>query len=512
EPMQPVAQKNGKMKKIELHFMVSDTGIGLSKEQQSKIFDKFTQADSSTTRKYGGTGLGLSISRSLVELMGGRMWLESEQGKGSTFHFSLKFPIAEGKKPEWKDYAYPDFKNIRILIVDDNQTNRFILQKTLNAWGFQVEEAVSGAAALSLLRDKGNHFDLMILDHQMPEMDGVEVARAIRKDPAIHDIQIIMLSSMGALSSNLRQELKISKAITKPVKRSNLFDVLMQALRMHKHEFVIAKEPVSSGTVSRFSRHRILLVEDNADNQNLAKKILQKAGYCVDVAENGQLAVEAAKKFHYDLILMDIQMPVMDGFEATKQIRRWERSQNKERVPIVAVTAHALVGYRETCLKHDMDDYVTKPLKKKTLLQVVAQWIDPRPSILVVDDSVDNRNLIKNYLKKTPGCKLVFAENGQQALDVFRERTISLILMDIEMPVMDGLTAAAAIRNLENGVQIPIIALTAHQDSKIIKRCLTGGYTAYLTKPIRKRELFEVMSQYLENFETLTEATVHSDI
>ncbi len=478
---------------VELHFAVRDTGIGISKKNVKKIFKKFSQADTSTTRKFGGTGLGLNISKALVELMGGKMWVESQKGQGSIFQFRLNLHIGKANAEE-PDYDYPDFKELTILVVDDNETNRFILRKTLAAWGFQVREAQSGAQALAILKESKASINLIILDQHMPQMDGIELARKIREQAHGEDIKMIMLSSVGGLKSELKRELNIAEAITKPVKQSKLFDILLKVLRYQNHEDankikVVTPEQANAKVIQK----SILLVEDNPDNQRLARKILQKAGYVVEVAENGQLAVKAAEKFQYDLILMDIQMPVKGGFEATQEIRELERHRQAERVPIIALTAHALQGYREKCLQHEMDDYITKPIKKKILLETIHKWLDPRPTILVVDDSEDNLNLMKNYLKKEGGYKLVFAQNGHEAVDIFKKRTISLILMDMEMPIMDGYEASTEIRKLKYGNEIPIIALTAHQGKSEINKCLEAGCTAYLSKPIRKQILLDAI-------------------
>ncbi|MFQ5649521.1 MAG: response regulator [bacterium] len=483
---------------VPLHFAVRDTGIGISQENVHRIFKKFSQADSSTTRKFGGTGLGLNISKSLVELMGGEMWVESKEGQGSTFHFKLSLPAAHAKIEE-PDYVYPDFNDITILVVDDNETNRFILRKTLTAWGFHVREAQSGPQALSILKACHQTIELILLDQQMPEMDGFELARIIREDPKWANIKIIMLSSVGGGNSELQKKLDISRYVSKPARQSKLFNILMEVLRYQKAATPRTKVVTPEETPIKTIQNRILLVEDNPDNQRLAKKILQKAGYQVDVADNGQLAVDAVEEFHYDLILMDIQMPVKDGFEATKEIRLLERRLQEERIPIIALTAHALHGYREECLRQDMDDYLTKPIKKKLLLETLKKWIDPRPTILVVDDSPDNRNLIRNYLKKAGTYKLLFAENGQEALAVYKRRTLSLILMDMEMPVMDGYAASTAIREIHSGKEIPVIALTAHHGASEIKKCLDAGCTAYLAKPIRKPGLIEAIRHNLRN-------------
>ncbi|MFQ5641347.1 MAG: response regulator, partial [bacterium] len=423
----------------------------------------------------------------------------SQEGRGSTFQFKLNLPVSKAQGEDL-DYTYPDFNDITILVVDDNETNRFILKKTLTAWGIEVIEAQSGPQALAVLKESKSLFDLIILDQQMPGMDGFELAQKIREEPQWSEIKMIMLSSAGNINPELKKKLSIAKYITKPAKQSKLFDILMSVLR---HENGAAKKNVKVVTCeeanTRTVRSRILLVEDNPDNQRLATKILLKAGYIVDLAENGQLAVEAADKFQYDIILMDIQMPVRDGFTATKEIRAFEERKYRDRVPIIALTAHAMSGYKERCLMHDMDDYITKPIKKESFFKTINKWLDPRPVILVVDDSVDNRNLIKNYLKKVEYYRLVFAHNGQEAVDIFKGRTLSLILMDMEMPVMNGYEATSAIRNLENGKDIPILALTAHQGRSEINRCLQAGCTDYISKPMRKQTFLDEMQRYLGN-------------
>ncbi len=480
---------------VELHFAVRDTGIGISQKKIKKIFEKFSQADTSTTRKFGGTGLGLNISKSLIEMMGGKMWVESQPGKGSIFQFELMLPIGQGT-PKDTQYIYPDFNNITVLVVDDNETNRCILRKTLTVRGFIVKEAQNGYEALSILKDSKTSIKIAILDQQMPEMDGLDLARKIKQNPNYKDIIIVMLSSLGRLKPELKNELDITKYITKPVKQSKLLDILAEVLRNQNQDEVshIKIVPVEE-EITQLIPRKILLVEDNLDNQKLAKKLLENADYLVDVVDNGQMAVKAAEKFHYDLVLMDIQMPILDGFEATRAIRTWEQNQNEERTPIIALTAHALQGYREKCIQQDMDDYITKPLKKKNLQETVSKWIDPLPTILVVEDSIDNRNLIKNYLKKENNYKLVFAQNGQEAVEVFKSRTISMILMNMEIPVMDGYSASSAIRKLGNGAKVPIIALTAHQGGSEVKKCLDVGCTASISKPIRKQKLLEVIRQ-----------------
>ena len=229
---------------------------------------------------------------------------------------------------------------------------------------------------------------------------------------------------------------------------------------------------------------KVLLVEDNIDNQRLAKQIMAKAGLDVDIAANGQEAVAAARRYHYKIIFMDIQMPVMDGFESTELIRRLEAKRGEERTPIIALTANAMKGYRQKCLEKGMDDYITKPVNPKVLLETVDKWMDIRPAILIVDDIEDNRELISKHLLKETKYRVAFAANGIEAIAVFKRQMISLILMDMEMPVMDGYTAARIIRKLDGGQMIPIIAMTAHEGTEEIRKCKDAGCTDYVSKPM----------------------------
>ena len=293
------------------------------------------------------------------------------------------------------------------------------------------------------------------------------------------------------------KELQLSGVIRKPVKQKELLNALAEAFGLVSKHSKTGTEESQEQRIPEIQR-RILLVDDTQDNLKLGNLILQKAGYLVDTADNGLLALNAIQKFHYDLVLMDIQMPVMDGFKATQAIRVFEKENKRERVGIIALTAHAMTGYREKCLEHDMDDYITKPLRKKILLDVVAKWIPSNLPILLVDDSPENRKLIQVFLKNKPEFKLVIAENGQQGVDLFKQRSFSMILMDMEMPIMDGYTATAEIRQFEHGKTIPVLALTAHQGKREIDKCLQAGCTGYVSKPIKKQKLIDVIESYLK--------------
>ena len=363
---------------LRVHFAVQDTGIGIAYDRQAAIFDRFTQADGSTTRKYGGTGLGLTICKQLVEAMGGKIGLESTPGMGSSFWFEINF----AKQPTKKRGTGPltlgptNLLEARVLIIDDNQINRVVLKKNVEALGSRVDAVTSGAKGLEILRNAhraGDPFHVVLLDMQMPGMDGEQTARAIKSDPAVKDVKIIVLTSMGQRGDAVRLEaLGCSGYLLKPVKQQLLFDAILAVLG---HEEQKSTSLVTRHSVAEHKKQglRILLAEDNPINQKLAVVLLQKAGYSVDAVENGAQAFEKVQENHYSVVLMDVQMPEMDGLEATDQIRQWERVRGLH-IPIIAMTAHAMQGDRERCLEAGMDDYVSKPLEPKVLFSAIDRW------------------------------------------------------------------------------------------------------------------------------------------
>ena len=362
-----------------VRFEVQDTGIGIPYERQAAVFDRFTQADGTTTRKYGGTGLGLTISKQLVDAMGGKMGVESAPGIGSTFWFELKFE----KQARQKRTTAPltlgpvNLTEARILIVDDNQTNRMVLTRNVEALGSRVEAVASGSKAIETLRNAqrgGDPYHLVLLDMQMPGMDGEQTARAIKSDPSVKETKILVLTSMGHRGDAVRLEaLGCSGYLLKPVKQQMLFDAVVAVLGREED-----KSPglVTRHTLSEQRRDglRILLAEDNPINQKLAVILLQKAGYSVDAVESGLQALERVQINRYSAVLMDVQMPDMDGLEATQHIRALEKRTGNH-VPIIAMTAHAMQGDRERCLEAGMDDYVTKPLEPKVLFGALDRWV-----------------------------------------------------------------------------------------------------------------------------------------
>ena len=364
---------------VVVHFAVQDTGIGIPPERQAAVFDRFTQADGSTTRKYGGTGLGLTISRQLVEAMGGKIGVESTAGSGSTFWFDLKFEKQAREKRGTAPLTLgpANLTQARVLVVDDNQTNRMILTKNVEALGSRVDVVPSGAKALEVLRNAhraGDPYHVVLLDMQMPGMDGEQTARAIKSDPALKDIKILILTSMGQRGDAVRLEaLGCSGYLLKPVKQQMLFDAIIAVLGREEEPGLITRHTLSE---QRKFDLRILLAEDNPINQKLAVVLLQKAGYSVDAVETGAQALEKVQANHYNAVLMDVQMPEMDGLEATHRIREWEQDTGRH-IPIIAMTAHAMQGDRERCLEAGMDDYLTKPLQPKVLFSALERWTHP---------------------------------------------------------------------------------------------------------------------------------------
>ena len=360
---------------IQLHFTIADTGIGIPAEKQMAIFDAFTQADGSMSRAYGGTGLGLTISARLVGFMHGRIWVESELGKGSRFHFTARFGLQKSPVRTLVPRDPITLRDMRVLVVDDNATNRQILLKMLANWHTNPTAVDSGARAITALREAlglGRIYPLILLDAQMPEMDGFALAECIKRNPDWKTATIMMLSSAGQRGDAKRcRDLGVAAYLTKPVRQAELLDAILTALGTRP-----TKEPspalVTRHSLREASNHlRILLVEDNAVNQVPAARLLEKRGHTVIVAGNGKEALAVLEKQSFDLVCMDVQMPEMDGFAATAAIRAKEKISGNH-LAVIAMTAHAMMGDRERCLDAGMDDYITKPIRLDELARVLA--------------------------------------------------------------------------------------------------------------------------------------------
>jgi len=369
-------EHNGRPDEIALHFAVRDTGIGIPPEKQRAVFEAFTQADSSTTRKYGGTGLGLAISTRLVHLMGGKIWVESEVGRGSTFHFTARFAPGEKSNRVSTQSEAARLRGLRVLVVDDNATNRRILDETLAHWAMRPHTVDGGATALVALEQAAtadDPFVLVLLDAHMPGMDGFELATAIRRSPRFADVTILMLTSGGQPGDAVRsKDLRFAGYLAKPVKQTDLWRALIRAVDAGPAPEPPPQPPSSRPVATR--PLRILLAEDNPMNQKLAVRLLQKHGHTVTVAGNGREALDALFKDEsntpFDVVLMDVQMPEMDGLEAAALIRDREKMTGRH-IPVIAMTAHAMKGDEDRCLTAGMDAYIAKPIKPDALFAAI---------------------------------------------------------------------------------------------------------------------------------------------
>ncbi len=369
--------------RVELHFKVTDTGIGIPPEKHQLLFQAFAQADSSTTRKYGGTGLGLAISARLVEMMGGRIWLESTEGKGSTFHFTARFKRGAPCAQRTSVAPETDLLNVPVLLVDDNETNRRILFGMTSGWGMKPSTADSGAAALAVLeaaQQRGHPFRVILIDMGMPVMDGFQLAEKIQHNPRLSGATILMLTSGGHPGEAGRcRQLGISAYLLKPVLKTDLLAAILTVLGQPRSETAAVPRLVTRHTLRESPRKlNILVAEDNAVNQTLIVRVLEKMGHSSVLACNGKEALALASSQNFDLVFMDVQMPEMDGLAATAAIRESERTSGAH-LPIFAMTAHAMKGDQERCLQAGMDGYLSKPVRFSDIEQTLAGVARLRP-------------------------------------------------------------------------------------------------------------------------------------
>jgi len=650
--------------KAQLLFSVKDTGIGIPLDAQDNLFEPFVQADGSTTRQYGGTGLGLTICKRLVQLMNGDISLESESGRGSVFSFTATFETQECQLEH--RYRVPaDLNDLTVLIVDDNESSRFVNQSMIEHFGFKAFEATSGKHCIQLLKNwdqysKGKNLDLILMDWMMPGMDGIQTTEKIKELKPFQKVPVIMITAFGDEKSVKKiSPIRFDSFLAKPIKQSTLFDAIMESFdKKDLIDLTSRKEsPQSIMDNPKWHNLNIMLVEDNLINQTVAKEILGQAGIQPDVMNNGKEAVEAVSQKDYDIILMDIQMPVMNGFQATQAIRK---QYDSETLPIIAMTANAMKGDREACLESGMNDYVAKPIKKDDLFSVLNKWVsgtqldlresltidnstdtkdvpaqddaiqntectdnslinieeglerlggnqdiyfqllqsfketyidfiqtikdliqndthlavrevhslkgaaanlsipdvqnaakfleadlktdnpntidsliqdlenklmksfdaidrliapeksvaqpsaineeeaDSKTRILLTEDNPINQQVIIEVLSGGNDCFVIdTANNGKEALEAMSKNTYDLILMDIQMPVMDGLTAAKNIRQNDQNKFIPIIAVTAHAMKGYRELCLNAGMNDYITKPVDKNLLHAKINRWV---------------
>jgi CheY-like chemotaxis protein/HPt (histidine-containing phosphotransfer) domain-containing protein len=360
---------------LRLHFSVRDTGIGIPPEKMDRLFRSFSQVDASTARQYGGTGLGLAISQSLAELMGGRMWLESTVGKGSTFHFTIRVQSTPDTPRPRLQGLQPQLSGLRLLIVDDNPTNRRVLTLQFRKWGMVTRDAENARETLELLR-QGEKFDLAILDMQMPEMNGLQLGAEIRKLRGPESLPMVLLTSMGLQPDTPESSLApFAACLTKPIRQSQLHEVLVQVLGGPRRtpKKIVPASKLDASLAQRLPMH-ILLADDNLVNQKVARRLFEQMGYHIDIAGDGVEAIEAIRQHPYDMIFMDVQMPEMNGLEATQRVREIEKESGKSASIIIAMTASAMTGDREKCLQAGMDDYLSKPVRPEAVQVAIERW------------------------------------------------------------------------------------------------------------------------------------------
>jgi two-component system, sensor histidine kinase and response regulator len=410
-----------------IRCVVRDTGIGIPAESLERLFQPFTQADASTTRRYGGTGLGLSIAKGLVEMMGGTIGATSKTGAGSTFWFTAAFSHGDPVMPVDRDWSMADMAGLRVLAVDDNETNRRVLAGMLNSWGCRHTEVAGADAALVTLRGaaaQGDPFQVAVLDMHMPGVDGEMLGRAIKADSVLRETALIMMTSGAYRGDAVRMEhAGFSAYLVKPVRQSQFYDCLaVIAARMSGVERAPAPAPapiITRHTLSERARRRVnvLLAEDNPVNQKVALKVLERLGYSADVVSTGLAAVEAVRAKRYDAVLMDVQMPEMDGLEATRRIRGLGSDSAGLSVPIIALTAHATAGDREDCLGAGMDDYLAKPIKLAELAETLERWLrKPRAASPQADHNMVETGAHETPENRVPTPEAVF--DGSVLLDL----------------------------------------------------------------------------------------------
>jgi two-component system, sensor histidine kinase and response regulator len=470
---------------IKLRFAITDTGIGISKEAQDRLFQPFMQADGSTTRKYGGTGLGLAISKQLVEMMGGEIGVESEVGKGSTFWFTAV--LGKQQSVQALPAQRTALTGVRMLIVDDNATNRKVVHHQILPWGMFAGFAENAAQAIELLRAAlraGSSYDMAILDMQMPEMNGLQLASAIKADPALAQTKLILLTSLGLHDKAELEKAGIEAALSKPVRQSDLYNAIIRVMKPSA-ESVPAVQPKPQPVAAdraEFSHLRILVAEDNIVNQKVAKRMLEKIGCITDVVADGLEAVQALSNAPYNLVLMDCQMPEMDGFEATRQIRL--REENGKHTIIVAMTANALQGDKERCLESGMDDYISKPVRHTDLLEMIRRWMPVKKAaaeLSAVPLAVDESEVID--VKRLHELSSIGGDDEPDLLRVLvmmylndSVKRIATIYASLESPDLTKMTIAAhTLKGSSGNMGVRLLVPTCSEIESLGKRQTNEG-------------------------------------
>lgn len=493
-----------------VRFAVTDTGMGIKREHMRSLFDRFEQGMSSYARTVGGTGLGLAISKRLVEKMGGEIGVESEQGLGSTFWFTAKFEKQQ-LVPAVEETRTLESVEATVLVVDDNDTIRKHLEALIGSFGLVCHTAPDANSALEMLAEsqsRGTPYRIAVLDMLMPNMSGEELGKRIVEDPSLEGTSLVMLTSYGSRgdAERLRQA-GFSAYLNKPIMRDVLYDCLAtvldppedgklittftiaEARRREAGEFRLREGTDQYPASGATDRKRILVVEDNPDNQLFVRRLLESAGFDVSIAQSGARGIAMARESAYDLIFMDIEMPGLDGFDCASGIRKFEAEHEMQPTPIVALTAHAVAGYRERGLDVGMSDFLTKPIGAKILIDAARSWILGLPTALVVDDSVDSRLLLERVLRGSGMLRVICVNSAIQALKVVESTKVDIIYLAYELPDMDGPELARNLKKMKNLAAVPIVAISGRDDPQSKHALEQAGCAETLTKPVRQEEL-----------------------
>jgi two-component system, sensor histidine kinase and response regulator len=486
----------------QIRITVSDTGLGIPAADLERIFEPFVQLGSPTMRRGGGTGLGLSISRSLIELLGGRISVASREGTGTTFTVQIPYEVP----PEQLDPPTPLFSGSSVVVVESSRAGRHAITTSLAGAGLRVVVATGIEDAERVVRTLDGDY-AMIVNETLADGRGLDLLRRLDRRPGRGTPSVLLVCAASSEQVGRVGSLGIVGYVYKPLRQRRLLDAVMNLLRVRPeqpadeiHE-LRALRPELARSVrlpETGAPRRILLAEDNDENAQLMVRTLESAGYQVDRAPNGTVAVRHAQDFVYDLILMDVEMPVQDGLQATREIRRTELAMQRPQVPILAVTAHAAEGFRTKCLACGMNDYATKPIKRDQLLRLVDRWVDRRPRVLVADGCEEMRLLLCRSLE---GAELrpLSARDGAEAIDMVGRHRVEVVLLDMEMLGLDGLEVVRSIRATPGGDGVTIIALTGRDGAGVRQRCLENGCSEYLPKPFTLGEMLAAVWAHLPN-------------
>jgi PAS domain S-box-containing protein len=488
---------------------VEDTGVGIPEHAQRYVFDKFTQADGSSTRMFEGTGLGLAINKQLVELMAGDIGFSSREGEGSTFFFEVPLPVSEDVDVTSQPLAPPEsLAGSRIIVVDDNEVNRRVLGEQLSAWDLEHDCVESGMDALARMKQAarmGRPYRVAILDYNMPEIDGVDLGRIIRDERSLRGTVLVLLTS-AAREASIDQLAEVGFAgyLVKPVRAASLMQTLAGALasRVESRTPPLPESRAASTMLQQVTQGRILLVEDNPANQKVARIMLEKLGCEVHVVSNGSEAVDRVASERYDIVFMDCQMPVMDGYEATRRIRAMPGHPST--VPIVAMTAHAMQGDRERCLEAGMTEYTSKPIVKKTVRDILRRYLGERcaearagiSKILIADDDPGYQETIRKALRRFyPAARIRTASDGVEACTLVGSFLPDLLVCDLVMPNLEGAAVVRYLRESRRYARTSIVVVTSLEgDDPRVRDVTAAGVDAIVTKPFTAQSLIDALS------------------